>query len=175
MASITVRPRVAFLFVLAIAWAVFNAPIAAQVPAAPQQPQGFTALHLTTGRSMVLTPEFDVTRIAITNPAIADATVIQPREILIDGKAPGTISLIVWGGGGQRVQYDVVVEQPVAGLEQQLRQLFPGEEIQVTLNADALVLSGRVSSTQVMLRAAEIHGSGSKRERHQHAAGARRD
>jgi pilus assembly protein CpaC len=156
MASITVRPRVAFLFVLAIAWAVFNAPIAAQVPAAPQQPQGFQALHLTTGRSMVLTPEFDVTRIAITNPAIADATVIQPREILIDGKAPGTISLIVWGGGGQRVQYDVVVEQPVAGLEQQLRQLFPGEEIQVTLNADALVLSGRVSSTQVMLRAAEI-------------------
>jgi pilus assembly protein CpaC len=150
------RPRVAFLFVLATAWAVFNAPIAAQAPAAPQQPETFPRLHLTTGRSMVLTPEFDVMRIAITNPAIADATVVQPREILIDGKAPGTISLIIWGGAGQRVQYDVVVEQPVAGLEQQLRQLFPGEEIQVVLNADALVLSGRVSSTQVMLRAAEI-------------------
>ena len=157
MASIKVRPHVAFLFVLAIAWAVFNAPIAAQAPAAPQQPDGaFPRLHLTTGRSMVLTPEFDVTRIAITNPAIADATVVLPREILIDGKAPGTISLIVWGGAGQRVQYDVVVEQPVAGLEQQLRQLFPGEEIQVTLNADAIVLSGRVSSTQTMLRAAEV-------------------
>ena len=156
MADIRVRPRVAFLFVLAIAWAVFNAPIAAQAPAAPQQPETFPGLHLTTGRSMVLTPDFDVMRIAITNPAIADATVVQPREILIDGKAPGTISLIIWGGAGQRVQYDVVVEQPVAGLEQQLRQLFPGEEIQVTLNADALVLSGRVSSTQVMLRAAEI-------------------
>ena len=157
MASIRVRPRVAFLFVLAIAWAVFNAPIAAQAPAAPQQPDSaFPRLHLTTGRSMVLTPEFDVTRIAITNPAIADATVVQPREILIDGKAPGTISLIVWGAANQRVQYDVVVEQPVAGLEQQLRQLFPGEEIQVTLNADAIVLSGRVSSTQIMLRAAEI-------------------
>jgi pilus assembly protein CpaC len=147
---------VAFLFVLAIAWAVFNAPIAAQAPAAPQQPEVFPRLHLTTGRSMVLTPDFDVMRIAITNPAIADATVVQPREILIDGKAPGTISLIIWGGAGQRVQYDVVVEQPVAGLEQQLRQLFPGEEIQVVLNADAVVLSGRVSSTQVMLRAAEI-------------------
>jgi len=156
MAEIRVRPRVAFLFVLAIAWAVFNAPIAAQAPAAPQQPEVFPRLHLTTGRSMVLTPDFDVMRIAITNPAIADATVVQPREILIDGKAPGTISLIIWGGTGQRVQYDVVVEQPVAGLEQQLRQLFPGEEIQVVLNADAVVLSGRVSSTQVMLRAAEI-------------------
>jgi pilus assembly protein CpaC len=148
---------VAFLFVLAIAWAVFDTPIAAQAPAAPQQPEGvFPGLHLTTGRSMVLTPDFDVVRIAITNPAIADATVVQPREILIDGKAPGTISLIIWGGAGQRVQYDVVVEQPVAGLEQQLRQLFPGEEIQVTLNADAIVLSGRVSSTQVMIRAAEV-------------------
>ena len=156
MADIRVRPHVASLFVLAIAWAVFDTPIAAQAPAASQQPETFPGLHLTTGRSMVLTPDFDVMRIAITNPAIADATVVQPREILIDGKAPGTISLIIWGGAGQRVQYDVVVEQPVAGLEQQLRQLFPGEEIQVTLNADALVLSGRVSSTQVMLRAAEI-------------------
>ena len=141
---------------LAIVLAVFSAPIAAQAPAAPQETETFPRLHLTTGRSMVLMPEFDVTRIAVTNPAIADATVVQPREILIDGKAPGTISLIVWGGADQRVQYDVVVEQPIPGLEQQLRQLFPGEEIQVMLNADAVVLSGRVSSTQIMLRAAEI-------------------
>ena len=155
MASISVRPRVAFLFVLALAWTGSNAPIAAQAPAA-QQPSAFPRLNLTTGRSMVLMPEFDVTRIAITNPAIADATVVQPREILIDGKAPGTISLIIWGGANQRVQYDIVVEQPIAGLEQQLRQLFPGEEIVVTLNADAIVLSGRASSTQVMLRAADI-------------------
>ena len=154
MASITVRPRVAFLLVSAIVLAVFSAPIAAQAPAA-QEAEIFPRLHLTTGRSMVLTPEFDVTRIAVTNPAIADATVVQPREILIDGKAPGTISLIIWGGAN-RVQYDVVVEQPVPGLEQQLRQLFPGEEIQIMLNADAVVLSGRVSSTQIMLRAAEI-------------------
>ena len=40
----------------------------------------------------VQTP-FDVTRIAITNPAIADATVVRQREILIDGKAPGTVTL----------------------------------------------------------------------------------
>jgi Flp pilus assembly secretin CpaC len=111
---------------------------------------------LTAGRSTVLTTDFDITRIAVTNPAIADAVVVQPREVLVDGKAPGTISLIIWGQAGQRLQYDVVVEQPVAALEQQLRLLFPGEEIQIALNADAIVLSGRVSSTQTMLRAAEI-------------------
>src|SRR3970040_252799 len=143
MASIRLRPFVAFLFVLAIVWSAFSAPIVARAPAV-QKTETYPRLQLTTGRSLVLAPDFDVTRIAITNPAIADATVVQPREILIDGKAPGTISLIVWGAVNQRVQYDVIVEQPVAALEQQLRQLFPGEEIQVTQKADALVLSRRV-------------------------------
>jgi pilus assembly protein CpaC len=111
---------------------------------------------VTAGRSTIVNTNFGVTRIAITNPTIADAVVVKPNEVLIDGKAPGTISLIVWGGGDQRMQYDVVVEQPVNPLEQQLHQLFPGEEIAVTANADALVLTGRASSTQTMLRIGEI-------------------
>ncbi len=120
-----------------------------------QQPLAERSVALTTGRSTILTTDFDVTRIAVTNPAIADATVVRPREILIDGKAPGTISLIIWGGD-QRSQYDVIVEQPISALEQQIHQLFPGEDVAVTANADAMVLSGRASSTEVMLRVAEV-------------------
>ena len=82
-------------------------------------------------------------------------TVVAPREILIDGKTAGTISLIVWGDA-QRTQYDLVVEQPVASLQQQLQALFPGEAIQVSVSDNATILSGNVSSTNVMLRAAEI-------------------
>jgi pilus assembly protein CpaC len=123
--------------------------------AAAQEPAKFPQVTVTTGRSTVVTTTFDVTRIAITNPAIADATVVKPREILVDGKAPGTITLMIWGGD-QRIQYDVVVEQPISPLEQQLHQLFPGEEITVTMNADGVVLSGRASSTHVMLRIAEV-------------------
>ena len=133
----------------------------AAVPATRAQAQAtapgtLPRVALTAGRSTVLSTDFDVTRIAVTNPAIADAVVVQPREILIDGKAPGTISLIVWGGSQQRVQYDLVIEQPITPLEQQLKQLFPAETINVAINADAVVLSGRVSSTDVMLRAAEV-------------------
>ncbi len=133
-------------------------------PGAPRlQAQGQTPavagetpkVNLTTGRSTVLTTDFDITRIAVTNPAIADALVVQPREVLIDGKAPGTISLIVWGTD-RRTQFDLVVQQPIASLEQQLQLLFPSEDIRVALNGDATVLSGRVSSTQVMLRVAEV-------------------
>jgi pilus assembly protein CpaC len=119
---------------------------------------------VTAGRSTVLTTDFNVSRIALTNPAVADATVVAPREILIDGKTAGTISLIVWGGDSRRTQYDLVVEQPVAPLQQQLQALFPGERIEVSTNEDATVLSGNVSSTSVMLRAAEIaKAAGTKR------------
>jgi pilus assembly protein CpaC len=127
----------------------------AEQPPAPDARPQFPHVQLTAGRSTVVNTEFDVTRIAITNPAIADAVVVAPREILIDGKSPGTVSLIVWGGGS-RIQYDLIVEQPVTTLEQHLRSLFPGEEIAVSTNEGATILSGRVSSTKVMLRAAEI-------------------
>jgi pilus assembly protein CpaC len=154
------RHRLGLLLFVAFVSVVVEALPAAQVqaPASPAPvpaPASFSKLQLTTGRSMVLLTEFDITRIAITNPAIADATVVQPREVLLDGKAPGTISLILWGTD-QRLQYDVIVEQPVNPLEQQLHQLFPGEDISVVNNGDGLVLSGRVSSTQAMLRIAEV-------------------
>jgi pilus assembly protein CpaC len=118
-------------------------------------------LSLTAGRSTVLAVDFDITRIAITNPAIADATVVAPREILIDGKAQGTISLIVWGNG-RRLQYDLAVDAAVPQLQQQLRNLYPGEDIQVTMSEGAVTLSGRVSSNAVMLKAGEIAEKTSK-------------
>lgn len=110
---------------------------------------------LTAGRSTVLLTDFDITRIAITNPAIADAVVVKPREVLVDGKGPGTVSLIVWGSD-VRKHYDVVVDRGVHVLQQNLQQLFPGEDINVAVNDEAVVLSGAVSNNDVMLRAAEI-------------------
>jgi pilus assembly protein CpaC len=132
--------------------------IAAPLSAAAQQADAaatFEAIHVTAGRSRVLTTDFDVTRLAVTNPLIADAVVVQPREILIDSKSPGTISLILWGAN-RRAQYDLVVDPGVTTLQQQLQLLFPGENIQVNVSDEAIVLSGRVSSNQVMLRAGEI-------------------
>ena len=143
------------------AWSLCLAALLCGTSAAPAGAQqieksgGFERIFLTAGRSTVLTTDFDVQRIAVTNPSVADATVVQPREILIDGKGPGTISLIIWGGT-RRAQYDLVVEPGVTTLQQQLQGLFPGENIQVGTSDEAVVLSGSVSNTQVMLRAGEI-------------------
>jgi pilus assembly protein CpaC len=156
---------------VAVVALLLGAPISAQIPAAPQAPAPPRALPaqppsaattaatervtLTAGRSTVLSTEYNITRIAVTNPNVADATVVEPREVLIDGKAPGTISLIVWGDT-QRTQYDIVVDAGVTNLQQQFLQLFPGEDIRVSANEEAIILSGNVSSNQIMLRAEEI-------------------
>lgn len=130
----------------------------AAVRAQAQTESAVTKLYLTAGRSMVATTPFDIVRIAVTNPAVADATVVQPREILVDGKSAGTVSLIVWGTD-TRQHYDVVVDAGVLGIEQRLRALFPGEDIQVSVNDEALILSGNVSNTNVALRVGEIAGA----------------
>jgi pilus assembly protein CpaC len=145
----------------ALVWLMVS-PIAAQNAAQPPAPaaqatdsSGFERVLLTAGRSTVLNTPFEVTRIAVTNPAVADAMVVQPREVLIDGKGPGTVSLIIWGGD-QRRQYDIVVDPGVTTLEQTFQKLFPGEDLHVAMNDESVILTGNVSSNAVMLRAGEI-------------------
>jgi pilus assembly protein CpaC len=104
---------------------------------------------------MVLGTEFDIRRMSITNPAVADARAVSPRELLIDGKAAGTISLIVWGDA-VRVHYELVVEPAITTLEQRLHELFPSEDIQVSISEGAVILSGKVTTNEVMLRVGEI-------------------
>jgi pilus assembly protein CpaC len=136
-------------------WAVTCALLVFPSSVAAQQTPDIQKVSLTAGRSTVLSTDFDITRIAVTDPVVADAVVVQPREVLIDGKMPGTVSLIIWGAAN-RNQYDVVVEPGVSTLEQRLQALFPNEDLRVTATGDAVILSGRVSSNDVSLRAAEI-------------------
>ena len=122
---------------------------------AQQQKEEFQKISLTAGRSTVLTTDFDIIRFALTDPAIADANIVERRELVIDGKAAGTVSLILWGANERR-QYDVVVDPGVSTLEQRLQDLYPNEQISVSANGDAIILSGRVTSNEVALRVAEI-------------------
>src|SRR6478672_2154950 len=50
------------------------APVQTPAPAPASRPSEYQKVLLTAGRSTVLPTDFDITRIAITNPAIADAT-----------------------------------------------------------------------------------------------------
>jgi pilus assembly protein CpaC len=121
----------------------------------PAAPAGFPTLLVVAGGSTVVRTDFPITRIAVTNPDIANAMVVDPKEVLVDGKTAGSVSLILWGPE-KMLQYAVVVYPPTPSLQRQLGLLFPGEEIHVNVADEAIVLSGKVKTSNVALRAAEI-------------------
>jgi pilus assembly protein CpaC len=115
----------------------------------------FPTLLVVAGGSTVVQTQFPVTRIAVTNPEIADATVVEPTQVLVDGKTSGTVSLIVWGQK-EMLQYAVNVFPATPTLQRQFQLLFPGEDLHVNVADEALVLSGQVSSRDVATRAIDI-------------------
>ena len=56
-----------------------------------QEAEAPQTLHLLVGRSLVITSPTRVKRISLADPAIADAIVVTPNEVLVNGKAPGGI------------------------------------------------------------------------------------
>ena len=128
---------------------------AASAASAVEPATAFPTLLVVAGGSTVIQTDFPVTRIAVNNPEIADATVVDPRQVLVDGKTSGTVSLIVWGAN-QMVQYAVNVYPATPTLQRQFQLLFPGEDIHVSVADEALVLSGKVTSRDVATRALDI-------------------
>jgi len=66
-------------------------------------------LDIYSGQSEVLKFETSVIRVAISNPDVANASVITPYQILIDGKETGITTLVVWPEKGDYIKYKLRV------------------------------------------------------------------
>jgi pilus assembly protein CpaC len=113
-------------------------------------------VQLLVGRSTLLNVGTNITRVSLTSPNVADAMVTTPSQLLIHGKAPGTISMFVWDKAGGIKRFEVVVRRDLSQLGEQLKQLFPGEPIAIHSNGKDVVISGIVSSKYVVDKAAEV-------------------
>jgi len=113
-------------------------------------------LDLMVGRSTVIHLDRPITRVSLSTPDIADAMVTTPYEVLVHGKVPGTISLLIWGDNGKITTYDVAVRRDLSALAGQMKSQFPTETIKVAGNGKDVVLSGSVTSKYVLERAAML-------------------
>ena len=113
-------------------------------------------VQLLVGRSTLLNVGNPITRVSLTSPNVADAMVTTPSQLLIHGKAPGTISMFVWDRAGGIKRFEVVVRRDLSQLGEQMKQLFPGEPIDVHSNGKDVVISGVVTSKYVVDKAAEV-------------------
>jgi pilus assembly protein CpaC len=110
-------------------------------------------LRLTVGKSIVLDYPGDIRQISTSDPAIVDAVAVSTREVLLNAKAAGSATVVVWARTGQRTIYSVNIEQNLEPLRRLLKDTFPTENIQVQSTRDAVALTGQVSTKEIAERA----------------------
>lgn len=141
---------------LTASW-VYVRPLEAQrVVRAPEQ-----VVSVSKGASALLVNTTPIQRFSIGDPAVAEAVVVSPTEILINGKTLGTTSLFLWDNSGNIKLYSVEVTADAPGLQRYLSSVLAGETIDVIASGNVVTLSGQVRDASVASRAVEIaKGSG---------------
>ena len=128
-----------------------------QNAATPSQTAGDQQeLHLLVGRSLVITSPTRIKRVSLADPAIAEAIVVTPNEVLLNGKAPGGVSLLLWDEAEQSQNFEVSVDLDAIGLAQRIHDAFPAEAVHVDTTNDVVMLTGRVSSAFVADKIVEV-------------------
>src|SRR5665213_2138007 len=117
-----------------------------QDPSQQVAPAGNDRLHLLVGRSLVISSPTRVKRVSIADPNIVDAIVISPYQVLLNGKTPGGVSLIIWDESDQSQTFEIFVDLDILGLSQKIREVFPNEPIKVEASKDLVMISGRATA-----------------------------
>jgi pilus assembly protein CpaC len=113
-------------------------------------------VELMVGRSTLVDVGSPIARVSLTSADIADALVTGQSQLLVHGKTPGAISMFVWDRAGAVKRYEIAVLRDLARLNDQVRELFPGEQIRAHSNGKAVVLSGSVSNKDVAEKVAAV-------------------
>ena len=121
-----------------------------------------TAVSVVVDRSVVLENAKGVRRISIANPNIAEGVAASTTEVLLNGKAPGSTTLILWDQRGGRTIFDVHVVPDSARFEavrQQLVEELGGQDVSIAQDNGNLLLRGTVRDLVAADRAVSIASS----------------
>ncbi|MBM2802483.1 MAG: pil protein [Deltaproteobacteria bacterium] len=120
------------------------------------QQQVTPTISVTINKSIVFKLAEKVKSVQVSQPAVADVRVVRPNQLLINGKAIGTTSLIIFDAKDDVSYYDLVVAPDLGGLRGQLRTIFPNEKIEIATSGPAIVLKGEVSNETVYDKVLEL-------------------
>lgn len=125
-------------------------------------PLAAAPLHILAGKSVVIHLETRLKRILLSNPAVIDALATDRNEVVVEAKAPGTSSLILWDESGMSRMMDVTVDLDVASLRTAIDHSYPGRAVEVEADGDRLILTGRVPSQRAEDELVKMAGAYSK-------------
>jgi pilus assembly protein CpaC len=105
---------------------------------------------------LVITSPSRIKRVSLADPDIAEALVVSPTQVLVNGKKPGGVSLLVWDETDQSQAFEVSVDIDVLGLSQKIHEVFPSENVHIDTSKDVVILSGKISSSTVADKILEV-------------------
>jgi pilus assembly protein CpaC len=135
-------------------------PAAQSTPSA--QAQSSAPLRVMVDKSLLINTTERIKRVSVTDPAVASVQVVTPTEILVHGRSPGEVSLLIWDELERSRSFDLRVDVDVSACAEEERRVFPDEQITVTPSRSAIVLSGHVTTEDVAKRAGELANAYSK-------------
>ncbi len=107
------------------------------------------AVNVLVGQSRVINFDRPVGRFSVSNPEIAEAVLVTPDQVLVNGKAFGQVNFIAWEqSGGEYLVFDVFVRANLSLIDSQIRALFPKDDIRLSQANGSVVISGSVSNPQ---------------------------
>ena len=115
------------------------------------------SLNVPMNRAVVVESDVPFAELSIANPGIADISSLSDRTIYVLGKSPGLTTLTLLDAAGKLItNVNVRVAADISEFKERLRQILPGEKIEVRTANDGIVLSGIVSSASRLQRAMDL-------------------
>jgi pilus assembly protein CpaC len=120
-------------------------------PALPESGEA-QSLHLLMGRSLVITSPTRIKRVSLADPTIAEAIVVSPNQVVLNGRSPGVVSFLLWDESEQNQIFEVTVDLDILGLRQRVQEAFPSEQVQLEASGNVVAISGKISSPETAAR-----------------------
>lgn len=105
-------------------------------------------LSLETGMQQRYQPGMPIGRVAVGDPAVADVTVIDAKEVLITPLAAGSTSLTIWPRRGKQAKQLTLNVKTVEKSAQQSLQQMEASGLSVDANGEQLQLQGDIPSLE---------------------------
>jgi pilus assembly protein CpaC len=135
---------------------------ASEQPQAPAGNEAPAPLRVMVGKSLQINTTDRLKRVSVTDPEIADALVVTPTQVLVHGRSPGEVSLLIWDEYERSRSFDLRVDVDVTAAQEEMKRIFPDEQIEVSPSRSAIVLSGHVTTEDVAKHAGLVGGAYSK-------------
>jgi pilus assembly protein CpaC len=173
---VKIRSQIPIPFLSALVFVICaEAILPAQTSVPPTPPaQGIgrdtpNELSITVGKSALVDFTQPVIRVAVGLGEVAEATAVSPTEVMVNGRAPGNTSLIVWEQGGERQFFNVAVhpsraasDDTLTSLRRELKIALPGQNITIASENNLVFLRGTVSDLASSDRAVQMASSAGK-------------